>query len=79
MFNSKKETLKIKGTVVYQSLSGGFWGIVDQAGNQWRPVKCPKALQKEGLKVSLEAQKDNDAISIFMWGTSIQILKFKIL
>jgi hypothetical protein len=71
--------MEIIGTVKYQNLSGGFWGIVDDAGNCWKPVKMPKALQKEGLAVELNAKKSDGIISIFMWGTTIDILEFNIL
>jgi hypothetical protein len=68
--------MKIKGTVKHQKLSGGFWGIVDEEGNDWKPTKMPKELQKEGLKVELKAKKAEAMMSIFMWGTSIEILEF---
>ena len=70
--------MKIKGTVKYQKLSGGFWGLVDEEGNDWKPLEMPKELQKEGLKVELKAKKTEAMMSIFMWGTSIEILEFKI-
>jgi hypothetical protein len=69
----------IKGTVKYQDLSGGFWGIIGQQGEHWKPVKMPKKLQKEGLKVEIEAQKATNVFSVFMWGTAIQISDYKIL
>lgn len=71
--------MKIKGTVKHQSLSGGFWGIIDAEGNKWKPQEMPKALQKEGLKVEIEAEKAAGGISIFMWGTTIKISGFTIL
>lgn len=70
--------MKIKGKVVYQNLSGGFWGIVDENGNKWKPIEMPLALQKEDLKVLITAQKVAGGISIFMWGTTIKILEFTI-
>lgn len=71
--------MTIKGTVKYQDLSGGFWGIIGDQGKQWKPIKMPKALQKEGLKVQVEAEEANSMISIFMWGTNISISEYKIL
>ena len=71
--------MKIQGKVIYKKLSGGFWCITDMDGNNWRPVSMPKALQEKGLKVQIEAKEaPSQAISIFMWGTSIEILKFGI-
>lgn len=68
--------MTIKGTVQYQDLSGGFWGIIDEQGNRWKPNTMPKALQKEGLRVSIEAEKATGGFSIFMWGTAIDIKKY---
>ena len=71
--------MKIKGTVQQQHLSGGFWGLIDEDGHKWKPQEMPKALQEEGLKVEIEAEKATGGISIFMWGTSIKILGFNLL
>ena len=71
--------MEIIGTVKYQNLSGGFWGIVDHEENRWKPVKMPKELQKEDLEVKLKAKKSEGIISIFMWGTTIDILGFEII
>lgn len=65
--------MTIKGTVHHQDLSGGFWGIIDDQGGRWKPVKMPKKLQKEGLKVQVEAEEAKSVMSIFMWGTNITI------
>jgi hypothetical protein len=69
----------IKGTVQHQALSGGFWGIIGDDGQKWKPVNMPKALQKEGLKVEVEAEKSANVMSIFMWGTNIDIKEHKVL
>lgn len=71
--------MKIRGKVIYQDLSGGFWGIIDSKGNSWKPVEMPTELKKEGLAVELKAKKTDGVMSIFMWGTSIKILEFNIL
>ena len=71
--------MEIIGTVKYQNISGGFWGIIDEEGNHWKPVIMPKEIQKEDLRVKLKAKKSAGMISIFMWGTTINILEFKIL
>jgi len=65
----------IQGKVSYQNLGTGFWGIIGQDGQQWRPVNMPEQLKKEGRQVSLTA-KEVDDISVFMWGTAIRILSF---
>jgi len=71
--------MKIRGTVTHQNLSGGFWGIIDEDGNKWKPQEMPKKLQKEGLRLEIDAKKMIGGVSIFMWGTSIKILEFNVL
>ena len=71
--------MTIKGTVQHQPISGGFWGIIGDDGQKWKPVNMPKALQKEGLKVEIEAEKATSVVSIFMWGTHIDVKKHKVL
>lgn len=70
--------MTIKGTVHHQDLSGGFWGIIDEQGEKWKPIDLPKALQKEGLKVTIEAEKVAGGFSIFMWGTTIKINQYTV-
>lgn len=71
--------MKIKGKVVYLNLEGGFWGIVDQSGEQWRPVNMPEQLKAEGKEVEIKAREVEEDMSIFMWGTPVRILSFQTL
>ena len=67
-------TLQITGTVSYQNIGTGFWGIIDEDGNKWRPNKLPESMKQEGKKVSIKAEKSKEQFSLFMWGTAIDIL-----
>ena len=71
--------MKIKGKTTYQHLGTGFWGVVGDDGQEWRPVDMPSELQKEGLKVELQANKADEQMSVFMWGTAIKIKSYQIL
>lgn len=68
--------MTIRGKVVFENISGGFWGIVDSKGNQWRPIKMPEQLKYEGKSVIVQAKKVEEDFSIFMWGTPIKITSF---
>lgn len=65
----------IKGKVSHQALGPGFWGIIGDDGKQWRPLSLPSNLQKEGLALEVEAEEAKEQMSIFMWGTAIEIKK----
>lgn len=66
--------MKITGKVVYKNIAGGFWGIIDNNGKEWRPVNMPNSLQKDGKSVNIKARLAEEEMSIFMWGTAIEIV-----
>ena len=70
--------MKIKGKVAYQDLGTGFWGIISDSGEKYKPVNFPKELEKEGLSVKITAKEARGTVSIFMWGTSVEITDYSI-
>ncbi|MEO1514115.1 MAG: hypothetical protein AAFV95_03855 [Bacteroidota bacterium] len=71
--------MTIKGKVVFQNIGPGCWGIVDDKGQEWRPVNMPEQLKYEGADVKIKARKIEEEMSIFMWGTPIHIHSFSTL
>ena len=67
---------RINGTVTYQNLATGFWGIVDENGNEWRPVNMPEQLKQKGKKVTVTIREVEEGMSIFMWGTPVEVVGF---
>ncbi len=72
---SKKQ--KISGKVVFKNLGTGFWGVIDDRGNEWRPVNMPEQLKYEGRRVVLSIREVEEDVSIFMWGRPVRILSFE--
>jgi hypothetical protein len=68
---------KVTGKVVFQNLETGFWGILDEDGNQWRPVQMPEQLKHEGKRVTVTIKEVDEEASMFMWGTPVKILSFE--
>ncbi|MCB0689611.1 MAG: hypothetical protein KDC53_23890 [Saprospiraceae bacterium] len=66
---------KIQGKVIYENLSGGFWGIKGTDGKEYLPVNMPEQLKVEGANVEITAE-ESDQESIFMWGQAIKIVAF---
>lgn len=66
---------QIKGKVVFEDMSGGFWGIIGENGKQYLPVNMPEQLKVKGAQVELSVE-DSDQGSIFMWGSPVKILSF---
>ncbi|HAS43726.1 MAG TPA: hypothetical protein DCS93_24810 [Microscillaceae bacterium] len=71
--------MTITGKVVFQHIGPGFWGVIGPDGKKWRPSNMPKALQVEGLKVQLEASEAKSQMSVFMWGTGIDIKSYEVI
>jgi len=70
------DIIKISGKVVYKDLGTGFWGIVGDDGREWLPTNLPASMEVEGKSVRLNA-RPVDGMSMFMWGTMIEIVPFK--
>lgn len=68
--------MKIQGKVKHIAIGPGFWGIVDDRGGEWRPVNMPEQLKKEGKQVTLTVREADEEMSIFMWGTAVEITSF---
>jgi len=70
------DIIKISGKIAYQDLGTGFWGIIGDDGQEWLPTNLPKSMEVEGKHVRLNA-RPVDNMSMFMWGTMIEIVPFK--
>ncbi len=65
--------MQITGTIVYQDMEGGFWGIEGDDRVPYRPVNgVPGAFQKKGLRVRATVRR-SDVMSAFMWGRSVEL------
>ena len=62
------------GTVIYQDLEGGFYGIIADDGRQYLPISLPEELKENGTMVSFVFRPVQDTASIFMWGEQVQIV-----
>lgn len=79
IYFKKIHDVKIKGTVSYQNLGPGFWGVIGKGGEKWRPVNMPEQLKQEGAEVELKINTLKDQNSLFMWGTAVKITGFQTL
>ena len=68
-------TKLIKGTVTFQDIEGGFWGIFDNAGERWLILDMPEQLKFDGKKVEVTLDPI-DAMSMMMWGTPAKVVSF---
>ncbi|HMA62828.1 MAG TPA: hypothetical protein VKP78_09290 [bacterium] len=70
------ETISGKGYVVYQSIEGGFYEIIDDNGDNYLPVNIkedfPEFMQ-DSLRVKYAGEKCEEQASIYMSGTLIEL------
>ncbi len=70
--------MKIIGKITYQSIETGFWGLIDNDGNQWEIIDIPNQLKYPNKKVEIEAE-ELDIVTTSMWGIPIKIISFSTL
>jgi len=63
------------GTVQLLEMEGGFFGIVTDAGDKFRPVDLPEPFARPGMRVRFCAEPVEGLASIHMWGVPVTILE----
>ena len=77
--NVSEQQFSATGTVRFQQLEGGFWGIIADDGRKFDPMGLDAKFQKDGLRVRFEATPDPDRMSTHMWGTIVRITRMEAL
>ncbi len=74
---SEPKVVEGTGTVVFVDLEGGFYGIVADDGARYNPLNLPAEFQQDGLRVRFRVRIREDAATIQMWGTPVDILQIE--
>ncbi|MDG5816123.1 hypothetical protein QA601_13600 [Chitinispirillales bacterium ANBcel5] len=61
------------GTITYIDLEGGFYGIITEEGERYRPINLPEEFREDGLKVTFSGSVAEDVVGIHMWGKPFEI------
>ena len=65
--------MTIEGTVVYNDLEGGFWGLLSSDGRRFVPVNpLPESLRKQGKRVKAELSPVQ-VLSSLQWGEHVEV------
>lgn len=71
----------LRGTVarvVYHTFEGGFYGLVDLDGLQWRPTAAlPDAFLEDGLQVRALLRPAELELSAQMWGQPAEVVRLQ--
>ena len=70
--------MNLQGTITFQEIETGFWGLIDNDGNQWEIIDIPNQLKYPNKKVEIEAI-ELDVVTSSMWGIPISIISFSTL
>jgi len=68
----------ITGTVHYFTLEGGFWAVQGDDGKVYDPASpLPSGFQQENLHVMVLIRTKEDAVSVHMVGSVVDILQIQ--
>lgn len=70
----KSEIRNMIGTVVFQEIEGGFYGIMAEDGKKYNPINLDDSFKKDGLRVKFDANIKKGMVGIHMWGQYVEIL-----
>ncbi|WP_164997758.1 protease inhibitor I42 family protein [Methanolobus psychrotolerans] len=73
MVLAEDELIKGSGTVTYQNLEGGFYGIITEDDMHYDPINLAEQFKNDGTKVEFVAYSRDDMMSFHMWGQLVQI------
>ncbi|PKL82527.1 MAG: hypothetical protein CVV24_09645 [Ignavibacteriae bacterium HGW-Ignavibacteriae-3] len=65
------------GTVKFQSIEGGFYGIVTDDNKYLDPLNLSKEFQINGMRILFKYIEKKEMASFHMWGTIVQITDIK--
>ena len=62
------------GTILYQDLEGGFFGLVADDGSKYDPLNLDEAFKQDSLRVRFRARRRTGVMTIRMWGQPVESL-----
>jgi hypothetical protein len=75
-YDDEADDVSARGTVVYLSLEGGFYGIIGDDGQHWDPENLPGAYAIDSLRVSFRAVV-TDQPTAHQWGRTVRLVSIK--
>ncbi len=73
--SSEKDLISGVGTILYQDLEGGFYGLVADDGATYDPLNLDDAFKHDSLRVRFQARRRTNVMTTRMWGQPVEILE----
>jgi len=67
------DTINGTGTVVYNDLEGGFYGIVTDDGTRYLPLNLPDTFAEDNLTVTFTGIPREEVSTIQQWGIPLEL------
>ena len=79
MFSGCQEEniLQDTGVIKYVDLEGGFYGIITDTQEQYKPINLPEGFKQDNIRIEFKAIHAKNPSSVHMWGKVIYILEIE--
>ncbi len=65
------------GTIKHINLEGGFYGLVADDGRKYLPKDLAREFKVDGLRVRFQVKILTGVVTIYMWGTPVEVLSIE--
>jgi len=74
-----KDTITGTGTIRYQEIEGGFYGIVSDDGQRYYAGTLDEQFRQDGLRVKFVLRERTGVMSMVMWGLIVEVVSMELL
>ncbi len=67
---------KFKGTITKSELEGGVWLLNEDSGQTYQLDSSDESIYKEGQKVSIDGEVDEEIMTFAMMGPVLKVRKY---
>ena len=65
------------GTINHIDLEGGFYGLIADGGQKYLPKDLALEFKVDGLRVRYQVKILTGVVTIYMWGTPVEVLSIE--
>jgi hypothetical protein len=65
------------GTINHIDLEGGFYGLIADDGRKYLPKDLAREFKVNGLRVRFQVKILTGVVTIYMWGTPVEVLSIE--